>query len=126
LPSNPSVFSSANSLSAVRRSRRGRRASVSSIFTSRSANGVIFVSPPRRRYFGSTPSGFFSQFRIVFLVSPVRRSISDSDKPSRKCKRLTFPSRFMVIISIVSPLHHGAAKVNHLGNFQRAGPAKTG
>ena len=67
----------------MRRSRLGRRASVSSILVSRSANGPILVSPGTRRYFGSVPSAAFSQRLTVFLVNPVRRSICEIVSPSR-------------------------------------------
>jgi transposase len=48
------------------------------------ANGAILVSSAgRRRYCGSVPSAAFSQRRTVLRVSPVRLSISDSERPSR-------------------------------------------
>jgi hypothetical protein len=71
------------SFSAVRRSRTGRRASVSSILVSRSANGAILVSPGTRRYFGSVPSGAFSQLPDRLPRQARRRSISDIVSPSR-------------------------------------------
>jgi hypothetical protein len=81
-PSKPAAVTSPNSFSAVRRSRWDAVHPLPGHLDElRRERRDLGVADLRRRYFGSTPSGAFSHFRIVLRVSPVRRSISDSVQP---------------------------------------------
>jgi hypothetical protein len=87
------------SLSAVRRSRRGRRASATNASRSRVSYGPIFFGAVDRRYAISLRTGPRSQSLIVFLDRLIRRAISLIDNPSRSRIRRTFAYIAMVCTS---------------------------
>jgi len=95
---------------AVRRSRRGRWASVSNAFVNAAANGVSFVATSLRRYFGCVPGAARSHRLIVLRDKLVSLAISLIDFLSRKYMPRILPIKAMVI-TLCSP----AAKPSRVG-----------
>src|SRR5262249_49726925 len=82
--------SCAKSFRAVRRSRRGRRASPANASRRTASYGPIFLGTGARRYVISLRVGARSHCLMVFLDRPVRRAISLIDSPSCCSILLTF------------------------------------
>ena len=78
---------------AVRRSRRGRWASVSSALVNAAANGVSLVVASLRRYFGCVPGAALSHRLIVLRDKLLSLAISLIDFLSRKYMPRILPNQ---------------------------------